>query len=54
MRKLIAILAIATTLVACGGETTNVVATDSTVVATDSTVKADSTVTPVADTTVVK
>ena len=55
MRKLIAILAIATTLVACGGgEATNVVTTDSTVVATDSTVKADSTVTPVADTTVVK
>lgn len=52
MKKLIAIFAIATTLVACGGKGTNESATDSTAVAVDS-VAVDSTVTPTADTTAV-
>lgn len=52
MKKLIAIFAIATTLVACGGKGTNEAATDSTAVAVDS-VAVDSTATPTADTTVV-
>ncbi len=55
MKKVIAIFAIATTLVACGGNaSTEAVATDSTAVAVDSTVAtADTTVAPV-DTTVTK
>ena len=36
MKKVLAIFAIATTLVACGNASTEVVATDSTVVAVDS------------------
>ena len=47
MKKLIAIFAIATTLIACGGNGTNETTTDSTAVAVDSTA------TPTADTTVV-
>ncbi len=56
MKKVIAIFAIATTLVACGGNaSTEAVATDSTAVAVDSTVATvDSTVAPAADTTIVK
>ena len=56
MKKVIAIFAIATTLVACGGNaSTEAVATDSTVVAVDSTVATvDSTVAPAADTTIAK
>jgi uncharacterized protein YcfL len=55
MKKVIAIFAIATTLVACGGASTEV-ATDSTAVATDSTaVTADTTAAPaVADTVATK
>jgi hypothetical protein len=52
MKKVIAIFAIASTLVACGGNaSTEAVATDSTAVAVDTTVKADTAVAPVADTT---
>jgi predicted small lipoprotein YifL len=55
MRKVIAIFAIATTLVACGGKGTSEATTDSTVVAVDSAVvNADSTAAPVADTTIAK
>jgi hypothetical protein len=56
MKKVIAIFAIATTLVACGGNaSTEAVATDSTAVAVDSTVApVDSTVAPAADTTIAK
>jgi hypothetical protein len=55
MKKVIAIFAIATTLVACGGNaSTEAVATDSTAVAADTTVKADTAVAPVADTTATK
>ena len=54
MKKVIAIFAIATTLVACGSGNTVAVNADSTAVATDSTaVVADSTVAPV-DTTIAK
>ena len=38
MKKVIAIFAIATTMVACGGKGTNEATTDSTAVAVDSTV----------------
>jgi ABC-type uncharacterized transport system auxiliary subunit len=52
MKKVIAIFAIAATLVACGGKGTNEATTDSTTVAVDSTVvNADTTAAPVADTT---
>ena len=53
MKKVIAIFAIVSTLVACGGNaSTEAVATDSTAVAVDSTVAtADTAVAPVADTT---
>ena len=44
MKKVIAIFAIATTLVACGGKGTNEATTDSTAVAVDSTVVAADTV----------
>lgn len=55
MKKVIAIFAIATTLVACGGKGTSEATTDSTSVAVDTTaVAVDSTVAPVADTTIVK
>lgn len=55
MKKVIAIFAIATTLVACGGKGTSEATTDSTAVAVDTTaVTVDSTVAPVADTTIVK
>jgi ABC-type glycerol-3-phosphate transport system substrate-binding protein len=55
MKKVIAIFAIATTLVACGGSSTEV-ATDSTAVAVDSAVAtADTTAAPaVVDTTATK
>ena len=54
MKKVIAILAIATTLVSCGGGVSNNPTTDSTTVTTDSTaVIADST-TVKADTTAAK
>ena len=54
MKKVIAIFAIATStlLVACGGKGTTEATTDSTAVAVDSAVvNADTTATPVADTT---
>ena len=55
MKKVIAIFAIATTLVACGGKGTSEATTDSTAVAVDTTaVAVDSKVAPVADTTIVK
>ena len=55
MKKVIAIFAIASTLVACGGKGTSEATTDSTAVAVDTTaVAVDSTVAPVADTTIVK
>ena len=54
MKKVIAIFAIATTLVACGGNASTEVATDSTAVAVDTTVKADTAVAPAADTTIAK
>ena len=56
MKKVIAIFAIAPTLVACGGGNASTeVATDSTAVAVDSTVAtADTAVAPVVDTTIAK
>ena len=55
MKKVIAIFAIATTLVACGGNASTEVATDSTAVAVDTAVAtADTAVAPVADTTATK
>ena len=55
MKKVIAIFAIATTLVACGGNASTEVATDSTAVAADTTAVADTTVAPaVADTVATK
>ena len=55
MKKVIAIFAIATTLVACGGNASTEVATDSTAVAVDTAVvNADTTAAPVADTTATK
>ncbi len=53
MKKVIAIVAIATSLVACGGASTAPATTDSTAVAVDST-KVDSTIAPAADTTIAK
>jgi len=50
MKKVIAIVAIATSLVACGGASTAPATTDSTAVKADTTVKADSAAV-VADTT---
>ena len=44
MKKVIFALVIATSLVACGGASTETPATDSTTVAADTTVKVDSTV----------
>jgi len=56
MKKVLFVFAIATTLVACGGNaSTEAVATDSTAVAVDSTVATvDTTVAPAADTTIAK
>ena len=56
MKKVIAIFAIATTLVACGGNaSTEAVATDSTAVVADTTaVAVDTTVAPVADSAATK
>ena len=55
MKKVIAIFAIASTLVACGGNaSTEAVATDSAAVVADTTAVVDSTVAPVADTTATK
>ena len=55
MKKVIAIFAIATTLVACGGNASTEATTDSTAVAVDTTaVAVDSTVAPAADTTIAK
>ena len=56
MKKVIAIVAIATSLVACGGNASTEVKTDSTAVAVDSTVAtADTTAAPaVADTVATK
>lgn len=54
MKKVIAIVAIATSLVACGGASTAPATTDSTAVAVDTTVKADTAVAPAADTTIAK
>ena len=55
MKKVIAIFAIATTLVACGGNASTEVATDSTVVAVDSTVvTVDTAVAPAVDTVIAK
>jgi ABC-type glycerol-3-phosphate transport system substrate-binding protein len=51
MKKVIAIVAIATSLVACGGASTAPATTDSTAVAADTTVKADSTIAPAVDST---
>ena len=55
MKKVIAIFAIATTLVACGGNASTEVKTDSTAVVVDSAVvNADTTAAPVVDTTIAK
>ena len=51
MKKVIAIVAIATSLVACGGGASTAPTTDSTAVTADSTVKADTAVAPTVDTT---
>ena len=55
MKKVIAIFAIATTLVACGGNASTEATTDSTAVVVDSAVvNADTVVAPAADTTIAK
>jgi uncharacterized protein YcfL len=55
MKKVIAIFAIATTLVACGGNGTSEATTDSTAVVVDSAVSnIDTTAAPVVDTTIAK
>ena len=55
MKKVIAIFAIATTLVACGGNASTEATTDSTAVAVDSTVvTADTAVAPAVDTVIAK
>jgi ABC-type glycerol-3-phosphate transport system substrate-binding protein len=55
MKKVIAIFAIATTLVACGGNASTEATTDSTAVVVDSAVvNADTAVVPTADTTIAK
>jgi hypothetical protein len=54
MKKVIAIFAIATTLVACGGSTSTEATTDSTAVAVDTTAVAVDTTATTADTTIVK
>ena len=55
MKKVIAIFAIATTLVACGGNASTEATTDSTAVAVDSTVvTVDTAVAPAVDTVIAK
>ncbi len=55
MKKVIAIFAIATTLVACGGNASTEATTDSTAVVVDSAVvTADTAVAPAVDTTIAK
>ena len=55
MKKVFFVFAIATALVACGGNaSTEATATDSAAVAADTTAVVDSTVAPVADTTATK
>ena len=55
MKKVLFVFAIATTLVACGGNASTEATTDSTAVAVDTTaVAVDSTVAPAADTTIAK
>jgi uncharacterized protein YcfL len=55
MKKVIAIFAIATTLVACGGNASTEATTDSTAVVVDSAVAtADTAVAPAVDTTIAK
>ncbi len=55
MKKVLFVFAIATTLVACGGNASTEATTDSTAVAVDTTaVTVDSTVAPAADTTIAK
>jgi ABC-type glycerol-3-phosphate transport system substrate-binding protein len=54
MKKVIAIFAIATTLVACGGKGTNEATTDSTAVAVDTTAVTVDTTATVTPTTEVK
>jgi hypothetical protein len=55
MKKVIAIFAIATTLVACGGNASTEATTDSTAVVVDTAVvNADTAVAPTADTTIAK
>ena len=54
MKKVIAIFAIATTLVACGGNASTEVATDSTAVVVDSAVVNADTTAVVVDTTATK
>ncbi len=54
MKKVIAIFAIATTLVACGGKGTSEATTDSTAVAVDTTAVAVDSASVASDTTIVK
>jgi ABC-type glycerol-3-phosphate transport system substrate-binding protein len=55
MKKVLFVFAIATSLVACGGNASTEATTDSTAVAVDTTaVTVDSTVAPAADTTIAK
>jgi uncharacterized protein YcfL len=54
MKKVIAIFAIATTLVACGGNASTEATTDSTAVVVDSAVATADTAVAVVDTTVTK
>ena len=54
MKKVIAIFAIATTLVACGGNASTEVATDSTAVVVDSAVATTDTAAVAVDTTATK
>jgi hypothetical protein len=54
MKKVIAILAIATVFAACGSNNTVAVNADSTAVATDTTAKVDSAVAPIDSTKAVK
>ena len=55
MKKVLFVFAIATSLVACGGNASTEATTDSTAVAVDTTaVAVDSTVAPAADTTIAK
>jgi hypothetical protein len=51
MKKVLFVFAIATTLVACGGNASTEATTDSTAVAVDTTAVVDTTVAPAADST---